>query len=103
MDTNTATTGKDARRWERQPSNLKVSLVLKSEEFKVSKSAIAIDISVGGMQVRTSLKLIAGEWVGVIPNWEFPHAIPSHVVWVREDQVSMWIYAGLAFQQDLEH
>ncbi len=102
MDTNTPTTTKDARRWERQPSSLKVNLVLKPEKFKVDKSATVVDISLNGMRVRTSLRLVVGDWVGVVPNWEFPHAIPSHVVWAREDEVSKWFYAGLEFVEKSE-
>ena len=85
------------RRWERQPATIPISLVLKADHFKSDNSAIAIDISLRGAAVRTNLALAPGEWVGVVPKGEFPHAIPTHVVWVREHAASHWTFAGLEF------
>ena len=83
------------RRWERQPATIPIILVLKADHFKAENSAIAIDISLRGAAVRTNLALAPGEWVGVVPKGEFPHAIPTHVVCVREDAASHWTFAGL--------
>ena len=94
MQTNTSV---PPRRWERQPASIPISLVLKADHFKAENSAIAIDISLRGAAVRTNLALAPGEWVGVVPKGEFPHAIPTHVVWVREDAASHWTFAGLEF------
>ena len=99
MKTSTSANG---RRWERQPATIPVGLVLKPEEFKADKSATALDISLRGMGVRTGLALVPGEWVGVVATGEFPHAIPSRVVWVREDETSKWTFAGLEFLPTLE-
>jgi hypothetical protein len=71
--------------------------VLKADHFKADNSAITVDISLHGAEVRTNLALVPGEWVGVVPKGEFPHAIPTHVVWVREDEASRWTFAGLEF------
>ena len=94
MQTNTSV---PPRRWERQPASIPISLVLKADHFKADNSAITVDISLHGAEVRTNLALVPGEWVGVVPKGEFPHAIPTHVVWVREDEVSHWTFAGLEF------
>jgi hypothetical protein len=94
MQTNTSV---PPRRWERQPATIPISLVLKADHFKADNSAITVDISLHGAEVRTNLTLAPGEWVGVVPKGEFPHAIPTHVVWVREDEASRWTFAGLEF------
>ncbi len=91
------------RRWDRQPANSRIGLVLKGGHVKTDDSAITVDISVRGASVRTTLMLVPGNWVGVVPSGEFPHAIPSRVVWVREDEYSHWTFAGLEFLDTLEH
>jgi hypothetical protein len=70
---------------------------LKPENFKADDSATTVDVSLRGAKVETSLALVPGEWVGVIPKGEFPHAIPARVVWVREDESSHFTVAGLEF------
>jgi hypothetical protein len=85
------------RRWERESVAMPVSLVLKADHFRRDDGAIATDISLRGVGVRTSLVLVPGEWVGVVPKEGFPHAIPSRVVWVREDKPAAWTLAGLEF------
>jgi len=89
------------RQWERQPAAIPIRLVLKADHFKADDSAITVDISLGGARVRTKLALVPGEWVGFVAKEEFPHAIPSRVVWVREDESSHWTYAGLEFVDTL--
>ena len=91
------------RRWERQPASSRIGLVLKTAHVKTDDSAITVDMSVRGARVRTTLALVAGEWVGVVPSGDFPHAIPSRVVWAREDEYSHWTYAGLEFLDTVEH
>jgi hypothetical protein len=86
-----------SRRWERQPAIVAVSLVLRADHFKADNSAMAVDISLRGARVRTSLALVPGEWVGVVAKAEFPHAIPTRVVWAQEDESSHWTLAGLEF------
>jgi hypothetical protein len=85
------------RRWEREPAKIPIRLVLKADHFKADDSAITVDISLRGASVQTKLALVPGEWVGVVPSGEFPHAIPTRVVWVREDEYSHWTLAGLEF------
>ena len=85
------------RRSERRPATIPISLVLEAEKFKADNSAISTDISTDGVGVRTTLGLVPGEKVGFVKKGQFPHAIPSRVVWVREDEYSGWMFAGLEF------
>ena len=85
------------RRWERQNTESRIRLVLDSARFKADNSALALDISLYGARVRTNLTLAPGDWVGMIPKGDFPHAIPARVVWAEEDHYSHWTYAGLEF------
>ena len=90
------------RRWERRPATIPISLVLDPDHFKADDSAITLDISLHGARVRTKLALVPGEWVGVVPKGEFPHAIPTRVVWVQEYESSEWTFAGLEFLNSLK-
>ena len=85
------------RRLERRLETIPIRLVLETEHFKADDSAITIDISTEGVGVRTSLPLFSGEWVGYIDKGKFPYAMPTRVVWAREDQYSGWTFAGLEF------
>lgn len=85
------------RRSERRPATILIRLVLEAENLKADNSAITTDISMDGVGVRTTLALVPGEWVGYTAEGKFPHAIPSRVVWAREDEYSHWIFAGLEF------
>ena len=89
------------RRWEREPVTLPISLVLRAEQFKKDDSASTLDISLYGVSVRTRLALGQGDWVGMVIKGEFAHAIPTRVVWVREDTDSRFTVAGLEFLDTL--
>jgi hypothetical protein len=79
-----------------------ISLALKGGSVKADDSALTVDISLRGACVRTKLTLVPGEWVGVVSSMEFLDAIPTRVVWVREDEYSHWTFAGLEFLETLE-
>ena len=85
------------RRWQRQPSNIPISLVLEADPSKADDSAMTVDISQHGAKVRTKLALVTGERVGVVLKGGFPDAIPARVVWVREQESDHWTFAGLEF------
>ena len=85
------------RRWERALATIPIRLVLKAENFKADDSATTVDVSLRGAKVQTRLSLVPGEWVGLVPKGEFPHAIPARVVWAREDESSHFTVAGLEF------
>ena len=95
------TTSISSRRCERKPKTIPVSLVLKGGPTMSDGSAFTLDISLRGALVRTKLPLFPGEWVGVVPQGDIPHAIPARAVWVREDKY-MWTYAGLEFLDTME-
>lgn len=88
------------RQWERQKTESPIRLVLDPAHFKADNSAVALDISLSGARVRTNLTLVPGDWVGVIPKGNFPHAIPGRVVWAREDKYSHWTFAGIEFIEE---
>ena len=90
----------DLRRSQREAVTIPVSLVVRSEARKVDNEACMLDISLRGVCVRTALELVPGEQVGVVPKGEFPHAIPTRVVWVRGES-DFWSVAGLEFLQTL--
>lgn len=85
------------RRSERRRAEIPIRLVLSPQKFKEDSSAITTNISADGVGVRTNLALLPGEWVGYIDKRKFPYAIPTHVVWAKEDEHTHWIFAGLKF------
>ncbi len=92
-----ANTSGNLRRWERQPATIPINLVLKAEDLRVDNSATIIDFSLRGVGVLTTLALVPGERVRIVAKGEFPDAIPTRVVWVREDGSNRWTFAGLEF------
>ncbi len=92
----------DLRRAEREPATIPISLVVRSERNNTDDDASAIDFSLEGACVQTTLELVPGEWVGIMLKGEFPNAIPSRVVWVRPwDAAGLWSHAGLQFLTNL--
>jgi len=76
--------------------------VLRSEDRHGTFEASTLDLSLAGARIQTHLKLAPGEWVGIIPKGEFPHAIPTRVVWVRpKDDSELYYLAGLQFLDTL--
>jgi hypothetical protein len=88
------------RRSQREAVTFPVTLVARSDGSRVDHEVYTIDISLRGVCVRTTLELVPGEQVGVVPKGEFPHAIPTRVVWVRAES-ALWFVAGLEFLQTL--
>ena len=86
----------NARRCERKPKTMPISLVSKGHRLKSDGSAFTLDVSLRGARVRTKLELVPGELVGLVPLGEFSQAVAARAVWVREDEC-MWTYAGLEF------
>ena len=90
------------RKWKREPADLPVGLVLRADRFKKDDSATMLDVSLLGASVRTRLALATGDWVGVVIKDLFQGAIPSRVVWAREEGPNCWTLAGLEFLEALE-
>ena len=91
-----------ARRCERKPKTMPISLVVKGDRIESDVSAFTLDISLRGASVRTKLTLVPGEWVGVVPKGDFTGVIPARAVWVHEDEATRWTFAGLEFLDTLE-
>lgn len=89
------------RRWERRPASIPINLVSKTGNFTWDDSASTVDISLRGAKVRAKLTLVPGELLGFVPKGEFPDAIRTRVVWVREDDSGDWTIAGLEFLNGL--
>jgi hypothetical protein len=87
----------DHRRWERQPATIPITLAKDTEVITVDKSATIIDFSLRGVGVVTTLTLVPGDYVNIFAKGEIPDAIPTRVVWMREDESSRSIVAGLEF------
>ena len=83
------------RQWQRQPSNIPISLELEYDHLKADNSALAVDICPRGASVQTKLALVRGEWLKVAAIGEISHAVAAHVVWVREDESGHSTSAGL--------
>ncbi len=87
----------DLRRWKREPVSIPVSLVLKADKFESGTSTATINISLGGVSVRTTLALVQRQGVAIVLKGQFSQTIPARVVWVREDESSDSTIAGLKF------
>ena len=87
----------DHRRWNRQPATIPISLALDTDNLTVDNSATIIDFSLRGVGVFTTLALVPGDCVKIFAKGEVPDAIPARVVWVREDESSLWTVVGLEF------
>lgn len=87
----------DLRRWKREPVAIPVSLVLKADKFESGTSTATINISLGGVSVRTTLALVQRQGVAIVLKGQFSQTIPARVVWVREDESSDSTIAGLKF------
>ena len=91
----------NVRRSERDRASNSIGLVTRTrgfQGFRRDDNAVTVDVSFHGIKVRTALALTPGEWVGVVRQSGFPHAIPARVVWAREDKSTYWVLAGIEFE-----
>jgi len=91
------TTATDFCRSERIPATVPIRLVVVSDDFSIEREASTVDLSLGGVRVRTPLALLPGDTVGIIPTGEPRHAIPARVVWTQCTRTDQWSLAGLEF------
>ena len=87
----------DLRRWEREPVAIPICLALKADKLKSDTFTATIDISLSGVGIRTMLALVPKQEVEVVFKGQFTQSIPARVVWVRQDESSNWMIAGLKF------
>jgi c-di-GMP-binding flagellar brake protein YcgR len=87
----------DLRLWERERVAIPVGLVLKSGELRSDITTATINFSLSGVGVLTKLALVPRQEVAIIIKGQFSQTIRARVVWVREDESSNSVIAGLKF------
>lgn len=88
-------------RAERIPATVPIRLVVVSDDFSVEREASTVDLSVGGVRVRTPLTLLPGDTVGIISRGDYRQAIPARVVWTQRAGTDKYSLAGLEFLESL--
>ena len=82
------------RQSRRLSATIPISLLMQPQESRTKHDGWMVDISTEGARVRTSLVLLAGQIVGVIPSEDSGQSIPYRVVWVQRS--ASGCVAGLA-------
>jgi hypothetical protein len=75
----------ERRRFERIPSRISVMLALKFEGWEFQQSACAVDLSRGGLRIRTEPALNQGQVVYLFSDAGVLHPRYYRVVWVRTE------------------
>jgi hypothetical protein len=88
-------------RSERIAATVPIRLVVVSDDFSVEREASTVDVSLGGIRVRTPLVLLPGDTVGIISRGDYRNAIPARVVWTERARTNQWSLAGLEFLESL--
>lgn len=89
----------DRRQRERKVVHKPVTLIVDSDRQRIANSAFAIDLSELGARIRSSLDLVPGQLVTIIPKEGDSQALPSRVVWVGRTGSERADEAGIAFMQ----
>jgi hypothetical protein len=87
----------ELRQWERERVTIPVGLVLKPGESELDITTATINISLAGVEVSTKLALEPRQELTIIINGQFSQSIPARVVWVRVEESSSSVIAGLKF------
>ena len=74
---------RERRLFERVPTRIFVTLALKYQGWEFQQSARAVDISRGGLRIRTEPSLNAGQGVYLFSDAGLWHPRSCRVVWVR--------------------
>jgi hypothetical protein len=91
--------GPERRRAERKKVNRPITVVVDSSREQLSDRAFALDLSDLGVRVRSSLSLVRGQVVTVIPREGNDQAFLSQVIWVGTRGSDSSSEAGIAFLQ----
>jgi Tfp pilus assembly protein PilZ len=86
-----------ARRSERVVTSLPVKLLTDANGQRLEYSAHTLDISEGGVGIRTDAPLMPGQKVAIILECEHVPPLRSRVVWVNRRETGQEIDAGLEF------
>jgi hypothetical protein len=87
----------ERRRFERVPSRIAVTLALKYEGWEFQQSACTVDLSRGGLRIRTEPALDEGQVVYLSSDAGVLHSRYCRVVWVRAGRPEQQCEAGLEF------
>ena len=89
------------RRSERKDVAKTFVLFVDTEREKIANSAFAIDLSSLGARIRSTITLVPGQLVTIVPREGSEQAIPSRVVWVGATGSPRSGEAGIAFLEPL--
>lgn len=84
------------RRAPRNTASKAIALIVDSDAEQIANHAFAVDLSMLGARVRTTIRLEPGQRVTVIPREGRSYAVESRVIWVQ-DAPANEAEAGLAF------
>jgi hypothetical protein len=87
----------ERRRGPRTKAEGSLVLAVDTDRSQIANNAFAVDFSLLGARVRTSIDLRAGQLVIVVPNEGKGEAVPSRVVWVGQSGSDSTREVGLAF------
>ena len=90
-----------ARRYERRPARIPVSLRLASGSRVFTFAASTLDISQVGVGIRGDVAIVPGQRVDLILFKGPTVTLPSRVVWVRATEPGGELHAGLEFATPL--
>ncbi len=88
---------RERRLFERVPTKIFVTLALKYQGWEFQQSARAVDISRGGLRIRTEPALDEGQGVYLFSDAGLWHPRSCRVVWVRAARPEQQCEAGLEF------
>ena len=87
----------ERRRFERVPNRISVTLALKYEGWEFQQSACTVDLSRGGLRIRTEPALDEGQVVYLFSDAGVLPPRYCRVVWVRAGRPEQQYDAGLEF------
>ena len=87
----------ELREWERRPTGVPICLVSRVDLPKEDTFAAAIDASLSGLRVRTTLALVPRQEVSIVVVGQFTRTLHARVVWVRREESGESVLAGLKF------
>ena len=85
----------ERRRSERAPSRIPITLALKYQDWEFQQGAWTVDISSGGLRIRTGPALNEGHGIYFYSNEGLLHPGFCRVVWVRTEGSDGLCEAGL--------
>jgi hypothetical protein len=88
---------RERRGFERVPTRIFVTLALKYQGWEFQQGARAVDISRGGLRIRTELALDEGQGVYLFSDAGLWHPRSCRVAWVRAGRPEQPCEAGLEF------